>query len=72
MSEETSNESSSEETPKKNDCLIVSEPVKPLLECCEKYKRGEIDDSDFLATVLVRAGELMKDVKQQRETRSSE
>jgi len=76
MSEEASNESSSEpvaeETPKKNDCLIVSEPVKPLLECCEKYERGEIGDSDFFATTLIHTGELMKRVKQERESRSSE
>ena len=72
MSEESPTESSSEETPKKNDCLIVSEPVKPLLECCEKYERGEISDSDFFATALIRTGELMKHVKQQREAKSGE
>jgi len=66
MSEEAS-ESQPEETPVQK-CYEVPEDVKPLVECCKKFKQGEIDESTFFADGLVKMGEFMKSVKGQKGT----
>ena len=57
---------------KKPECYVVPEHLKPLIECCEKYDKGEIGDGDFFANALIRTGEFMKNVRERRESKASE
>lgn len=61
-----------EELPKKENCIVIPEHMKPLFECCKDFYEGKIDDSDFFARALVRTGEFMQNVKKKREGAESE
>ena len=63
--EETAPEPKVEE--KKPECYVVPDHLKPLIDCCEKYEKGEIGDGDFFANALIRTGEFMKGVRERRE-----
>lgn len=61
-----------EEKPQKPNCYVVPEHIKPLLECCEEYEKGKIDEATFFARTLTKTGEFMEAVKKMREVKSSE
>jgi hypothetical protein len=61
-----------EEKPKKPDCYVVPEHIKPLLDCCQDFDEGKIDASEFFARTLVKTGEFMQAVKKRQEATSIE
>jgi len=75
MAEEEGNipqEENVQESKPKKDCYVVTEHIKPLLDCCEEYEQGKIDDATFFARTLTKTGEFMESVKKSREAKPSE
>lgn len=57
----------SEETKEnKNNCIIIPEHMKALVECCQEYDQGKIESGDFFAKALMRTGEFMQEVQKRR------
>jgi len=74
MSEETPKEETQvpvEEKREKN-CVVISEHMKPLFDCCKDFEEGKIDPSDFFARTLISTGKFMEEVKKTREMEKSE
>lgn len=61
-----------EEKPKKPDCYVVPEYIKPLLDCCKDFDDGKIDASDFFAKTLVNTGKFMEEVAKRKATQTTE
>lgn len=62
----------SEEPKKPNECIIIPEHMKPIVDCCRDYDKGKIDGTSFFSSVLVSTGKFMQDVEKRRTGEQSE
>jgi hypothetical protein len=64
--DEESVSESSEEPKKPDECIIIPEYMKPIVNCCRDYDAGKIDGTSFFSSVLVSTGKFMQDVEKRR------
>lgn len=79
VSEESTEEQPSEEATEevveeapKNECIVLPEHTKPIVECCKEYDEGKIDSGDFFSKALISIGNFMQSVSKKKEAEQSE
>ncbi len=69
--QETVEEEAVEEAPvaeipeQKNNCEIIPENMKPLLDCCKEFKEGKLSEGAFFAKAVTATGEFMQSVQKE-------
>ncbi len=53
-------------------CPIIPDHLKPLVECCEQYDKGEIGGDEFFAKSLINTGKFMQSVRDRRKAETIE